>query len=176
METIIQKLKKVKELADRGEAGEALAAKAKLFELLQKHGLSIEDIEDDIKKSYTFRYAFTDEKRVMLQCISKVIDDPKMSYTFRRDRRKEFSVELTEWQYIESMDLIKFHLKQYREEKKRKMRALFSAYLNRHDLFAESSEPGESKMTPEEYAEFIRAYQGIMDNETYAKKLEASNS
>jgi len=175
MDTIIQRLKKIKELADRGEAGEALAAKAKLIDLLQKHNLSLEDIETEVKQSYKFKYAFSDEKDVMLQCISKVIDDPKMSYSHYRDKKKEFFVKLTEWQYIECKDLIQFHLKQYRDEKKRKMRAFFSAYLNRHSLFADSSEPGESKMSPEEYAEFVRAYRGLLDTETYAKKLEKAN-
>jgi hypothetical protein len=173
MDTIIQKLKKVKELADRGEAGEALAAKAKLLELLGKHGLSLDDITEDIKKEYKFRYAFSDEKDIVLQCISKVVDDPRLSYSYRRDKRKEFFVKLTEWQYIEAKDLIDFHIRQYRAEKKRKMKALFSAYLNHHHLFADSSEPGNGKMTPEEYAEFIKAYSGLMDSETYAKKLPA---
>jgi len=36
MELIIEKLKKVKELADRGEAGEALVAREKLHMLLSK--------------------------------------------------------------------------------------------------------------------------------------------
>jgi hypothetical protein len=175
MDTIIERLKKVKELADRGEAGEALAAKAKLMELLKKYNISLEDIETDITNSYKFRYAFSDEKKVMLQCISKVIDDPKMTYSHYKDKKKEFFVKLTEWQYIESMDLIKFHLKQYRDEKKRKMRALFSAYLNRHELFADSSEPGDSKMSPEEYADFVRAYEGLLDSETYVKKLPAKS-
>ena len=175
MDTIIQRLKKIKELADRGEAGEALAAKAKLLELLQKHNLSLEDIETDTKQSYKFKYAFSDEKDVMLQCISKVLDDPKMPYSQYRNRKKEFFVKLSEWQYIECNDLIKFHLKQYRDEKKRRMKAFFSAYLNRHDLFAESSEVGDSKMSPEEYAEFVRAYQGLLDTETYAKKLPSKS-
>jgi len=135
----------------------------------------LEDIETEVKQSYKFKYAFSDEKDVMLQCISKVIDDPKMSYSHYRDKKKEFFVKLTEWQYIECKDLIQFHLKQYRDEKKRKMRAFFSAYLNRHSLFADSSEPGESKMSPEEYAEFVRAYRGLLDTETYAKKLEKAN-
>jgi len=171
METIIEKLKKVKELADRGEAGEALAAKALLFKLLEKHGLTLEDIEDEVKHQYLFKYAFAREKSVMLQCIAKVVDDPALRYSYRKDKRKEFWVEMTEWQYVEAKDMIEFHIKQFRRDLELKMDAFLSAYINKHNLFAESTEPGESKLTPEELAEFLRQYEGMSDQETYTKKL-----
>jgi len=172
METIIEKLKKVRALAERGEAGEAQAAKLMLDRLLSKHGLTIEDITDDVKHSYLFKYTFANEKSVMLQCISRVTDDPNLTYSHRKDKRKEFWVDLTEWQYIESKDMIDFHLKQFRKEMKIKMNAFLSAYINKHSLFADSAEGGESKLTPEELAELLRAYQGMDNQETYTKKLE----
>lgn len=171
METIISKLKKIKELAERGEAGEAQAAKAMLITLLQKHGLTLEDIQDEKTQKYTFRYAFADEKDLMLQCISKVADDPKLSYSYRRDRKKEFFVELTEWQYVESKDLIKFHLKQYRDKKKERMQSFFSAYLSRHALFAESSKGEAPKLTEEEIRRILREMDVMDDHDTYTKKL-----
>ena len=171
METIIEKLKKVKELMDRGEEGEALAAKNLLFKLLAKHGLTLDDITDDVKKSYLFKYVFAREKRMMLQCISKVADDPKLRYSHQNDKKKEFWVDLTEWQYIEVSDMIEFHVKQFRKEMELKMDAFLGAYINKHNLFAESSEPGESTLTPEELAEFLRQYEGMVGQETYTKKL-----
>lgn len=171
METIIEKLKKVKKLADRGEAGEALAAKALLLKLLEKHGLTLEDIETDVKNSYLFKYVFAREKTMMLQCISKVVDNPNLSYTHRKDKKKEFRVELTEWQYIEAIDMIEFHLDQFRKDMKLKMDAFLTAYITKHNLFAESSESGESKLTPEELTEFFRQYDGMADQETYIKKI-----
>lgn len=171
METIIEKLKKVKELADRGEAGEALAAKALLMKLLEKHGLTLEDIEDDIKHSYLFKYTYAREKTVMLQCISKITDNPKLSYSYRKDKRKEFWVDLTEWQYVEAKDMIDFHLRQFRKDMELKMDSFLRAYLSKHNLFADSSEPGEGKLTPEELAEFLRQYEGMDLQETYTKKL-----
>lgn len=172
METIIEKLKKVKTLAERGEAGEAKVAKRLLDLLLSKHGLTIEDITDDVKHSYLFKYAFANEKSVMLQCISRVTDDPKLTYSHRKDKRKEFWVDLTEWQYVEAKDMIEFHLKQFRKEMKLKMAAFLSAYINKHNLFADSEEGGESQLTPEQMEELIRAYQGMEGQETYTKKLE----
>jgi len=172
METIISKLKKIKELADRGEAGEAQAAKNRLIVLLAKYNLTLADLGDEQTNKYTFRYAFADEKDLMLQCIAKVVDDPELPYSYRKDRKKEFFVELTEWQYIESTDLIKFHLKQYRDEKKKKMDAFHMAYLSKHTLFAESGVDGESKMTDEERNAIIREFRNMDDHETYIKKLQ----
>lgn len=171
METIISKLKKIKELAERGEAGEADVAKERLLALLDKHGLSLKDLEEDKKTKYTFRYAFSDEKDIMLQCISKVTDDPKLTYSYRRDRKKEFFVELTEWQYIESKDLIAFHIKQYRDAKKKKMAAFKSAYLSRHALFAESAKGESSKLSEEEIDAILREFYSMDDHDTYTKRL-----
>jgi hypothetical protein len=171
MDTIISKLKKIKELAERGEAGEAQAAKSMLITLLDKHGLTIEDIQEESTQKYTFRYAFSDEKDIMLQCISKVTDDPKLKYSYRRDRKKEFFVELTEWQYIESKDLINFHIKQYRDAKKKKMEAFKQAYLSRHSLFAESAEGGSSKLSEEELDAILREFYSMDDHDSYTKSL-----
>jgi len=171
METIISKLKKIKELAERGEAGEATAAKHMLMSLLDKHGLTLQDIQDEVTKKYTFRYAFADEKDLMLQCISKVADEPRLSYSYRRDRKKEFFVELTEWQYVEAKDLIAFHMKQYRDEKKKKMEAFYSAYLSRHKLFADSAEGSDGKLSPEELDAILREFYSMDDHDSYTKSL-----
>lgn len=171
METIISKLKKIKELAERGEAGEADAAKARLLVLLEKYNLTLEDIGEEETFKYTFRYAFSDEKDLMLQCIAKVVDDPGLSYSYRKDRKKEFFVNLTEWQYIESKDLIKFHLKQYRDEKKKKMDAFYIAYLSKHTLFAESGSKEGSKLSEEEKQAILREFYSMDDHESYIKKL-----
>lgn len=173
METIISRLKKVKELADRGESGEAIAAKNKLLILLEKHNLTLEDIIEDKKKDYKFKYVYSREKSIMLHCISKVTDNPNLEYSHYKNKKKEFFVKLTEWQYIESKDLINFHVSQFRKETEKKMKFLLSAYMNKHHLFAESAESSGKEMTPEEYAEFLKAYSGLSDNETYIKKLNS---
>ena len=81
MELIIEKLKKIKELAERGYAGEALVAREKLHMLLNKYGLTIEDLEDVQINSYKFKYITVQERSIILQCISKVIDNPNLSYS-----------------------------------------------------------------------------------------------
>jgi len=164
MELIIEKLRKVKELADRGEAGEALVAREKLHILLNKYGLSIEDLEQNEVHSYKFKYVTAAEMSIIIQCISKVMDKPRLQYSYYKDKKKEFFVKMTEWQYAESKYLIDFHVKQFRDELKAQMKALVSAYATKHDLFSKtkSDEPGK-EMTPEEMERLIAIYQSLGD-------------
>lgn len=164
MELIIEKLKKVKELADRGEAGEALVAREKLHILLSKYGLSIEDLEQDQIHSYKFKYVTAAEMDIITQCLSKVLDRPSLQYSYYKDKKKEFFVKMTEWQYIEAKHLIDFHVKQFRKELKAQLKALVSAYVNKHDLFSKtkSDQPGR-EMTPEEMERLIAIYQSLGD-------------
>ena len=54
-EKIIDKLKKIQALAERGFAGEATAAKYQLEKLMSKYGLTIDDIMDVKKTERTFK-------------------------------------------------------------------------------------------------------------------------
>lgn len=71
---------------------------------------------------------------------------------------------MTEWQYIESSQLIKFHVKQFRKELEAQLAALVSAYATKHNLFAKtkSGEPGK-EMSEEEMARLIAIYQSLGD-------------
>ncbi len=171
-EFIIEKLKKVKELAERGVEGEAQAAKEKLDILLNKYGLTLKDLEEVKTNEYKFKYVTVYEKKIMIQCISKVLDNPQLTYSWYKDKKKEFFVEMTEWQFIEATSLIKFHIKQFRKEVKERMKAFFSAYCSKHTLFADSAEGGDAKMTPEEIALWLAAYYSMGDHKIFMKELE----
>lgn len=172
-EFIIEKLKKVKELAERGIEGEAQVAKEKLDILLHKYGLTLKDLEKVQLNEYKFKYVTVYERKIMIQCISKVLDNPKLTYSWYKNKKKEFFVEMTEWQFIEASSLIKFHIKQFRKEINERMKAFFSAYCSKHDLFADSAEGDEDiKMTPEEIALWLSAYNSMKDHKIFMKELE----
>jgi len=168
MEAIIDKLKKVRELADRGYQGEALAAARMLKVLLDKHGLTMADLQDEKTQEYRFKYMFGWEKAIIIQCASKVLDKPTMSYKAYKGR-KGIYLDLTEWQYREVTDMTTFHLKQFRKELMRKTKQMEIAYLNKHNIFADSSEGGES-LSQEELNELLRTMQDL-DDVTFQKKL-----
>jgi hypothetical protein len=53
---ILDKLKNLHELAQRGVGGEASNAQQLLHKMLKKHNLTIDDIKGEAKKSYTIKY------------------------------------------------------------------------------------------------------------------------
>ena len=56
-ESRIEKLRKIKALADNGVSGEAIAAQEALDRLLKEYGLTLEDISDEQRKDYDFKYS-----------------------------------------------------------------------------------------------------------------------
>jgi hypothetical protein len=170
MELIIDRLKKIKELAERGVEGEAAEAKRKLAILLMKYGLKIEDLEDVKVYQYKFKYITIQERQIILQCIAQVTDDPELTYSHYKDKKKEFFVKLTEWQYAEAKAMIDFHIKLFRKELKAQLAALTSAYCAKHSLFAASAKSGGSKLTPEELARLLAIYSAL-DDKIFRKQL-----
>ena len=171
MELIIDKLKKVKELADRGEDGEALNARQKLHILLNKHGLTISDLENVKISQYKFKYSTVAEMEIMIQCIAKVTNDPKLTYSWYKDKKKEFFVKLAEWQYIESMALIDFHVVQFRKELKAQMKALKSAYCSKHHLFPDKKSDKEGPELNLEEMERLLAVYNSLGSKFYQKQI-----
>ena len=95
-ESLKDKLKKLKALAERGCGGEAENAQRLLERLCAANGIDLGLLNDEEKKSrYTFNVG---RNRVFItlftQCYSKVTDSSKMSY--RQESRSEISLELTQ--------------------------------------------------------------------------------
>lgn len=171
-ELIIDKLKKIKELAKRGEGGEALNARQMLHILLNKYGLTISDLENVKTAKYKFKYVTVAEMGIMIQCIAKVTNDTRLTYSWYKDKKKEFYVVLAEWQYIEAKALIDFHIKQFRKELQAQMKALKSAYCSKHNLFPEKQEEGKGSTLSIEEMERLMAVYNSLGSKFYQKQIE----
>ena len=88
MDKIIEKLKKIKELADRGERGEALAAKRKLEQGLLRHGLTLEDLDSTVRTQRIFKYHYGQESQIIFQIVMKVLNTSKISYSTWKGKNK----------------------------------------------------------------------------------------
>jgi hypothetical protein len=176
MESIIDRLKKIQSLAERGEDGEALTARAMLSNQLTKYGLTLDDLSNEEMEYYTFSFKTVDERTIMQQCVFNLL---KVNHFKFWGYGKKMEMELTKWQYLELKPFIAFHVKQYRKELKQHLQALVMAYVSKHDLFSgieqDSEEPRE--MT-EDYKAIIRKARKIaesLDDATFRKQLEKSN-
>ena len=159
METIIEKIKKIKELADRGYQGEAIAAKHKLELLLAKYNLSIHDIEDNELKMRHIKYKDAWNKKLVLQTVASCTER-ELSFYRNSYYPGHILVELSDLEYVEVLNKLDFHRKQFEKEKRKAEKAFFTAYIHQHELFGNGGGKGGKKLTLEE----MMAIWGMMEN------------
>lgn len=176
-DTILEKLKKLKSFIDsEGNENEQRVAKSMLYSLLEKNGMTINDLKNPgERKKYKFKYTYVEEKSLIVQIIAALTDDPELEYSWYKNKKKEIFVEMLDWQYKEAMSQIDFHVSQFRKERKAKLKALKIAYISKHRIFPQTprnSENGKNDLTPEEMAEILRSMDSLEDV-SYQKRLEA---
>ena len=107
-ESLKDKLKKLKALAERGCGGEAENAQRLLERLCAANGIDLGQLNDEEKKSrYTFNIGCDSVfKTLFTQCYCKVTNSSGMSY--RQETRSKISLELTQADYAELKGLFEF--------------------------------------------------------------------
>lgn len=133
-ERLLEKLGKVKALADRGEGGEKESAERTLAALMKRYGITEEDLEDKKVTIHWIRYKTDWERRLLGQlaymhlgtghsfgCVGRYTKRP----------RKEVGIECTPAQYIE----IEADFAFYSEAMKEEMELFYSAFLQKNGLF-----------------------------------------
>ncbi len=145
---LITLLKKLKALADRGIGGEKLNAERMLRELMQKHNISIEDIEGEKKQRFDFDVPFKYDK-LFWQIVSNVIIDWNGRYVAYKHFKRKFGIEMTHAEHLEIEAKFDFYCKDFEEQ----MKIFTSAYILKN------------KLTPT-YSEERRAIKDREDEET----------
>lgn len=176
MEKIIEKLKKLLALAERGEAGEAHNARRILENELRKHNLTIEDISSDRRKTYVFPYKDTDERRLFIQILANVCGTKSEAFkeACMNTKKKRLYADLTDLEYIDVSNMYDFHRSHLRKEKNRLLKELFSAYVNKHDIF--DKDPGEASTDKEIDWDELRRVMALIDtmeDVSYRKAITA---
>ena len=157
-ERLLEKLGKVKALADRGEGGEKESAERTLAALMKRYGITEEDLEDTKATIHWIRYKTDWERRLLGQlaymhlgaghsfgCVGRYTKRP----------RKEVGVECTPAQYIE----IEADFAFYSEAMKEEMELFYSAFLQKNGLFPPpelAAEPTEAEK--EEWEDMERVW------------------
>lgn len=174
-ERLLEKLGKVKALADRGEGGEKESAERTLAALMKRYGITEEDLEDKKVTIHWIRYKTDWERRLLGQlaymhlgtghsfgCVGRYTKRP----------RKEVGIECTPAQYIE----IEADFAFYSEAMKEEMELFYSAFLQKNGLFPPpelAAEPTEAEKEEWEDLERERAMKRA-EYERKAAKLRAA--
>ena len=170
----IELLQKIQALAERGVGGESVSAEKKLKQLMQKYGVSDDDLADEITIQQDYKYRSTEEERLLVQIACKVVN--VRSGIFYRCRSPITNrilssilvIEATRGQHIEIEFLYDF----YKEEWKKEKELFLQAFITKNELY--SNLPNDKQtvsLTKEQQLKLDRMMFGIEKN-TPARRLE----
>lgn len=166
METKIERLKKLRELALRGVGGEREAAIKLLAKLEKKYGLSSEELDEETEREFEFSFHGEFEKSLIAQIAYKVTDrmGAAQSLYYTRSGRKCrtcCAVTCTEAQKLEIEFLFDF----YKALWKKEVDFLLQAFIQKHKLFGKlkDGEKGE-ELTIEEMLKMQLMMNGLSDD------------
>ena len=172
---IQEKLKKIKELAERGIGGEKEGARQLYEKLLLKYGLTDSDIDDKIV-THWFRFSDELDKKLLTQIFYKVTGS--RTYWTKKDKRVNLvGCECTEFE----CDEIVFYYQFYSEHLKSELSIFFSAFAHKNRLYPDSSariqeaeEDEDVSLTESDLArlEKMRAMADGIDRKTPALQIE----
>ena len=143
---IKEKLLKLKALAEQGYEGEARSAQKALENMLHKYGLTIKDLCTDTLEWRWIKIGSSKElKTLFLQCYFQALNTSRISYN---ECRSEIRIELTAAQYADLMSLFEFHSAQFKKERKRLLKNLTEAYIQKHEIWSDSDSSDENMEKP----------------------------
>ncbi|UYI72842.1 MAG: hypothetical protein OGM07_15265 [Bacteroides xylanisolvens] len=170
---IRDKLLKLKNLAEQGYKGEAIAAKRALEEMLNKYGLTLESLFDE-EVEWRWIKVGRDKylKEILHQCHFQIIDSGRYTY---KEYDSQIGFKLTASQYADLMSLFEFHSSQFKKEREKIMGSLVSAYVQKHGIWGHSDNKNEEESkNPIDFDKIktILAIADTMENVTYHKQIE----
>lgn len=176
-ERLLEKLMKVKALADRGEGGERENAERTLAAMMDRYGISNADLEGNQVSTHWIRYKTIWEKKLLHQLAYMYLGDGHSfgcvgTYTGRS--RKKVGIDCTPAQYIEIEADFAFYSAAMEEE----MEIFYSAFLQKNHLFPppslarENTEEEEAESMDLERLAKIQAMMGGIERHTRHKAIE----
>lgn len=132
-EKTIERIKKLQALAERGVGGEKDTAEKMLRKMLKKNGIqSLDDLQDDNYEYVLFPYSGKYEKKLLKQCIYKVLTAAgDRTYYHTKGTRQKLGIYCTKAQKVEIHMEFEFYRKAFYEE----MDIFISAFINAQKIF-----------------------------------------
>ena len=156
-----QRMLKLLALARQGVGGEAANAQRFLQKLLDKHGMTMADLEDgeQPKVLTAFTWKTDEEHAILVAVICRALNAHDFEF-YKLGKRKGFEVELTVAQRVE----VELSMAAYMPEFKRQQDLMFTAFLHKNriypDVKAQTSEPAKPP-SKEDLQAIIAMMQGM---------------
>jgi hypothetical protein len=168
MESIVEKIKKIQALAERGVSGEAKAAKAALEKLLKKYNLTLEDLSRETVKKRCFVAKNDNEKAVLIMCGFKIVGEERVTKLYSyKGRPNSCYLDLNDYEFIELSQLFDFHKKNINNEFEKVRTDFQRGYQYKHKLYSSSKTANEAKVTKEDVMRILRYASEMKDVEFY---------
>lgn len=167
MSKLIELAKKIKALSERGEHGEKINASRMLNNLMQKHGISLADLETENRDKRFFSYK-SKQKKLFFQIVGKVLGSKTAFWTDKRKRNGCY-LEVTQVEYLEIQSMLDFFWTALEEE----MDMFYTAFIIKNEIFPKDQENDEGEtLDSKEMAKIINMIKG-MDDIHYKKRIQS---
>ena len=144
-----------------------------LHRLMEKHGITEQDLSDEATDTYELKFKGKRERHLLLQVLYKVFGDMNWTqYAYRRNGRKiatQIGVDCTPSQKIEIDFLFGFYKDLYRREEE----AFYDAFIQKHSIFGNST--GEGKELTAEESLKLHMMMKSMSDDSPQRRLTAGN-
>jgi hypothetical protein len=173
-DNIIEKIKKVKALADSGTDGVAIEAQRRLLLLLEKYDIEYEDIfNEDVLHEHDI-YVKKPHMFLFCQIYGMVVKDYEARPVKRYVRgRSKKVINVTDFEFIQIMNMYEFYLAQYKKEEAKQLKMLHVAFCTKNHLLVESNKD-DNYETPYDMSdiETILSMMNSMESRHYHKQIQ----
>lgn len=162
-------LKKLKALAERGEAGERDTAQRKLAELMEKYGVKDADLSDEKLDDAEFRYKDAFEEKILQQTFYKV-NHERVVYVYTNSRKKVLVWRCTKAEAIQAGIEYEFFRDLWRDE----VQLFLKAFIQKHSIFRTDPDAPSSEIDEKVYLRMCVMMQGMKDKQPTLRLEEQS--
>lgn len=135
---------------DAGKHGEKIAAELALAKIIDKYGISPDELREGEPKEW-IRYDIKNktERLLFMQICFAVLNRTSISIKKTGEHKSFFWIELTRAQRIEIDALRDFYIKEYKKELNEIKDHYWMAFVYRNKLMAQKTERSESSLSPQ---------------------------
>ena len=155
-------LKKIRALAERGVGGEADNAEEILRRLMEKYGVSEDELDEVERRRHDFEYHGKEQETLLRQVVYKVTGGYAYNLVYRASGRRvktRLGADCTAAEKVEIEFLFDFYTRLWERERA----AFLSAFIQKHRIFAIRDDIEPKEVSREELLKMQALMLGMSD-------------
>lgn len=155
-------LKKIRALAERGVGGEAENAEEILRRLMEKYGVSEDELDEEERRRHDFEYHGKEQETLLRQVVYKVTGGYAYNLVYRASGRRvktRLGADCTAAEKVEIEFLFDFYTRLWERERA----AFLSAFIQKHRIFAIRDDIEPQEVSREELLKMQALMLGMSD-------------